>query len=106
MARHESEEKERFILSRVRKHGVKTVETKPGAPAAPAAGTSAWLDYLDEWAVKVVLAHPQAPAILREGDRFIFDRPERKRARYTSIRKALKKLIFELSLKDAASKEA
>ena len=106
MARRESEETERSILGRVRKHGVKTVETKPGAPAAPAVGTSAWLDYLDEWAVKIVLAHPEAPAILREGDRFILDRPERKRTRYTGIRKVFAKLMVEIAQKDAVVNDA
>lgn len=103
MATRTTEEDDGFILGRVKKHGVKTLETKPGAPAAPAVGTSVWLDSLDQWAVKVVLAHPGAPAILRDGDRFILDRPERKRTRYTSIRKALTKLIFELSAKEAGN---
>jgi len=105
MARRQSEETDRFILERLKSYGVKTVETKGGTPAAPRRYTSAWLDFLDRWAVKVVLSHPEAPAILRDGDRFILDRPERKRTRYTSIRKALRKSIFELSLKEAAERE-
>lgn len=104
MAQPGSDETERFLLKAVKKYGVKTLETKPGAPPAPRRYTSEWLDFLDQWALKVLLAHPEAPAILREGNRFVLDRPERKRTRYTSIRRVLTKLIFELSLKDAGDR--
>jgi len=88
-----------FILSRLEKYGVQ-VKYRAGAPPEPSRQSADFLDHLDKYALEVGLGHPEAPRIVREGDRFVFDRPERKRARYTSIRKALKKLVFELAMKD------
>jgi len=87
-----------FILTHLEKYGVE-VRYSDGVPAEPARDTPAYLDHLDKYALAVALGHPEAPKILREGNQFVFDRPERKRARYTSIRKALMKLVFELSAK-------
>jgi len=106
MSANGKQEEDAFILDRLGRYGVRRVEWVPGAPKAPPEGTPAYLDFLDRHAAKIVLGHPEAPVIIREGDRFVLQResPERKTTRYKSMRAALKKVVFELSLKDAGTK--
>lgn len=96
-----NDDREPFILSHLKQHPITEVRYRPGAPEAPRPGTGAFLVHLNEWAEVITLRHPEAPRILRQGDSFVLDRPERKRIRYRSIYTVLKKLLFELSAKDA-----
>jgi len=107
MGRKWNDDDEQFVLDGLKHHGARSLKVCTGSPAAPTEGTPEYLDWLDKYAEQIVLGHPKAPPIVREGDRFVLerDRPERKSTRYKSIRTALKKVIFELSMKDAATRE-
>ena len=89
---------ESFLLDSLKRYKVKDVEYSKGSPKEPPKHTSAYLDHLEKYAVELQLAHPGAPRIVRKGQRFIFQRQEKKQTRYKSIRSILKKLAFELSL--------
>jgi hypothetical protein len=49
----------------------------------------------------VAVQHPDAPKILREGNRSVFDQREQKRTRHKGIREIPRNLILELAAKEA-----
>jgi len=102
IARPKRDAGEEFILKRLRAYKVERVVYLPGAGKEPRKYTPAYLDHLDQYAAEIQLGRPDAPAIKRVGDRFILDRPERKRTRYKSIRSVLRKLLPELAIKELA----
>ena len=88
-----------FVLASLKRYGLKA-KYCAGAPAEPARNVPAFLDHLDRYAVEISLGHPEAPKILRQGERFVFNRRERRMVRYVSIRTVLRKLFFEMAMKD------
>ena len=106
MARKTHEKDDQYILDKLKEYGIKKLNLALSAPAPPTLDSAEYLDYLDQHATEIILDHPGAPPIVKEGDRFILKRPEKRRARYKSMRSALRKLISELALKDDAARNA
>ena len=100
MTRKSSESDEGYLLDWLKRYGVKEVKYRNGSPQEPPKYTSIYLDHLDKYAIEVLLGHPGAPRIKRLGERFVLERREKKRTTYKSIRSILKKLLFELAMKD------
>ena len=106
MTSEQSEKDEQTLLQELAQRGVKRLETLAGAPERPNPQTSEFLDFLDDWAARIELGHPKAPAILRQENRFVREGREQKQKPFRSIRSVLRSLVIELHEKDLSDEIA